>query len=46
MKNSLSAEIIAYRNNKDIDVRFENEIVRKHMCYSNFVRGDISDKTQ
>ncbi len=46
MENSLSAAIIAYRNNKDIDVRFENGIVRKHICCSNFVRGDISDKTQ
>ena len=45
MKNGLSATIIAYRNNKDVTVRFENGVVRERMCYSNFVKGDISDRT-
>lgn len=44
MKCGETATIIAYRNNKDIDVRFADGVVREHMCYSNFVKGDISNK--
>ena len=46
MKNGLSAVIIAYRNNKDADIRFENGVIREHMNYANFQRGDISDKAR
>lgn len=46
MENVRQATIIAYRNNKDIDICFENGVVKEHMCYSNFAKGDISDKTK
>lgn len=45
MKNGFSAVIVAYRNNKDCDVRFiESGVIREHMNYANFRRGEISDK--
>ena len=43
MKNGRQAAVIAYRNNKDVTIQFESGVVREHMCYSNFVKGDIGD---
>ena len=42
MNCGVMAEIIAYRGNKDIDVRFENKAVREHMTYYAFRKGTIA----
>ena len=39
----LKMKIIAYRSATDIDVQFENGII-KHRCYANFKHGSISCK--
>lgn len=46
MRCGLNATIIAYRNAKDIDVRFENGTVRKHMDISRFNKCEISIKSK
>lgn len=38
----MEMEIIAYRSNKDIDVRFSDGGIVKHRAYSEFFRGGIS----
>ena len=38
----LCMEIIAYRNSRDIDVRFENGLVREHQTYEMFQKGRIN----
>lgn len=38
----LEMEIIAYRSSKDLDVRFENGMVRTHCAYHNFKNGKIA----
>lgn len=43
MKCGLKATIIEYRNSCDIDVQFENGIIRQHMTMSSFKRGAIKD---
>ena len=42
MNNGMMAEIIAYRNCRDIDIRFENGIVRKGVLYDSFKKGTLS----
>lgn len=42
MNCGVMAEIIAYRGNKDIDVRFEGKTIREHMTYDAFKRGSIA----
>lgn len=41
MKNGMECKIIKYRNSLDIDVEFENGIIREHMRYDHFVEGKI-----
>ena len=41
-KNGMKMTIIAYRNSKDIDIKFENGAIAKHRSYSNFIKGSIS----
>ncbi len=43
MKCGLKATIIEYRNCKDIDVQFENGIIRQHTHMSSFKKGAITD---
>ena len=38
----LEAEIIGYRNIKDIDIRFQDGIIIKHRAYTDFKKGNIS----
>lgn len=42
MNNGLPAEIVAYRGNRDIGVRFDNGDIAKHKQYKNFRAGLIS----
>lgn len=42
MNCGVSAEIIAYRGNKDIDVKFKDGTVRKNMSYGAFTSGSIA----
>ena len=37
----LEAEIIKWRKANDIDVRFNNGVIRQHVRYSDFKRGDV-----
>lgn len=41
MNNGMYATIIAYRNNKDIDVKFEDNTIVSHRQYSRFKTGNI-----
>lgn len=41
-KCGLKMKIIEYRNSVDIDVEFENGIVREHCQYQAFLRGEIT----
>lgn len=43
MNNGIMAEIIAYRHCLDVDVKFANGVVKKHMSYGNFNSGRITD---
>ena len=43
MKNGQIATIVVYRNNKDIDVGFEDGTLVRHKQYHNFVSGDIAN---
>ena len=45
-KNGMSIEIIAYRGDKDIDVKFENGTIVKGKTYLSFKRGTISLPTE
>lgn len=38
----MTATIIAYRNYKDIDVEFENGVIRTHRAMCHFKSGSIS----
>ena len=40
----INATVIAYRNQRDMDVRFESGETRVGVTYANFVRGDIALK--
>lgn len=40
--NGLLMVIVAYRNDSDIDVRFENGIVVANQKYDDFKNGNIS----
>lgn len=33
--------VVAYRNENDIDVRFENGVIVAHQKYNDFVNGNI-----
>lgn len=46
MKNGLEAEIIAYRNNKDMDVRLSNGCIVTGCAYGNFKNGLIRANTK
>lgn len=46
MNNGLLAEIICYRNLKDIDVRFEDGQVARHKNYKEFRKGAIGHPTR
>ena len=39
--NGEKMTIVAYRSTKDIDVKFENDDVKKHVNYENFKRGRV-----
>lgn len=41
-KNGMKATIIKYRNSRDIDVQFENNLIVKHRSYDSFKKGTIS----
>ena len=41
MKCGLEAEIVAYRRNEDMDVRFPNGVVVKNVQYANFKLGMV-----
>ena len=41
----LNAEIIEYRNRRDIDVKFEDGEIIRHASYSSFLCGEISHPT-
>lgn len=41
MNCGLKATVIAYKRNYDIDVQFENGIIRKHMTLDSFLKGKI-----
>lgn len=41
MKNGMETTIIAYRNNKDIDVQFKDGTIVTHRVYNNFKNGYI-----
>ena len=41
MKCGLEAEIVAYRRNEDMDVRFPDGVVVKNVQYANFKRGMV-----
>lgn len=43
MNCGMKAKIIAYRNNKDIDVKFEDGYIIKNTIYGNFKRGKIGN---
>lgn len=45
-KNGMSMEIIAYRDNNDIDVKFEDGTIVKGKTYLSFKRGTISLPTE
>lgn len=42
LPNGLTATIVGYRNNKDIDVQFSDGRIAHHLAYSHFTKGDIS----
>lgn len=42
MNCGVMAEIIDYRNAKDIDVKFEDGYIRKNIRYDNFKRGKVT----
>ena len=44
MKCGMKATIIAYRNNKDIDVRFEDGTIRKHTTINAFKNRNITPR--
>ena len=39
----LEMEIVGYRNDKDIDVLFESGVLKKHVTYSSFRHGILTD---
>ena len=41
MRNEMIAEIISYRRNNDIDVKYEDGLIVKHIRYNNFVQGGL-----
>lgn len=41
MNNGINATIICYRNNKDIDVQFENGCIAKNIVYRLFAKGIV-----
>ena len=43
MNCGLKATIIAYRKSSDIDIRFENGTIRKHVAMNNFNKCQISE---
>ena len=42
MINGIKATIIAYRNNRDIDIKFEDGIIRQHVRYHHFLSGKVN----
>lgn len=42
MNNGMQATIIEYRSHLDIDIKFDNGIIRKHVTYNNFKKGCVS----
>ena len=42
MINGINATIIAYRNNRDIDIKFEDGIIRQHVRYHHFLSGKVN----
>jgi len=43
MNCGLQASIVSYRKSNDIDVLFENGVLKKHCSYAEFIKGAISD---
>lgn len=43
MNCGMEAEIVTYRKNNDIDVRFADQTIIKNKSYGSFVRGCISN---
>ena len=41
MNNGMKATIIAYRNYHDIDIQFEDGVIREKIHYRNFSKGEI-----
>lgn len=42
MNNGLMATIIAYHSSTNIDIRFENDVIRKGVRYKSFVKGEVA----
>lgn len=42
--NDLIAEIIAYRNHKDIDIKYEDGLIMEHVSYNRFFQGGLARK--
>lgn len=41
MNNGLEATIIAYRNNRDVDIKFEDGSIKEHVRYEYFKKGSV-----
>lgn len=44
MNCGMWAEIIEWRNNHDIDVEFEDGVIKKHIHYQNFYYGEVKNE--
>lgn len=45
MSNGMYATIISYRNNSDMNIKFEDGSIRQGVTYQNFVNGKIASDT-
>lgn len=41
LKNEMIAEIIAYRTGDDIDIRYDDGVIREHVKYSHFFQQSL-----
>lgn len=44
MNCGMTAEIIRYRNTKDVDIQFENGCIREHVSYHHFEKGRVQSE--
>ena len=43
MNCGMKAKIIEYKNDKNIDIRFEDGHIRKHVRYGDFIKGNVKN---